>query len=394
MWFVFVASAMAKYDQHTKILLQAFDWDSISNRPSHMQYLTTQVTVWQQAGFTGVWLPPQAQSADPQGYLPSEWYQNIADQSLRQLLNGLSNSNIMPIADVVVNHRCGSSIDPCTGTYTSYQNPPMGNWAITSNDNLCNSNNLNCKSGCGCGKVDTGENNCYAPDLDHSNIKVQGLVIDYLKWLQSLGFAGFRFDEAKGYSGSFVFTFINSTNPLFRVGEYYDGDITKVLRWINETRGTSGAFDFPLYFPLKRSVNSNNYLEMRDVGLISWNSTQATTFVDNHDTARNSPFGDDSATILGNVFILTHPGIPCVFWKHWMNLNIRNTITQLMSIRVKAGVTEGSTYSILRAESGLYVAYISGSNYQLAVKLGSASWKPQSNFTFTSSGLNWQVWLF
>ncbi|KAJ3322276.1 Alpha-1,4-glucan:maltose-1-phosphate maltosyltransferase [Boothiomyces sp. JEL0866] len=387
------ASVVAKYDQQTKIILQAFDWDSIGNRPSHMQHLTTQVNTWQQAGFTGVWLPPQAQSADPQGYLPGEWYQNVADQSLRQLLVQLSNSNIMPIADVVVNHRCGSTVDPCTGSYTSFQNPPMGNWAITSNDKVCNGNSLNCKPGCGCGSADTGENNCYAPDLDHTNPKVQNLVVDYLNWLKSLGFAGFRFDEAKGYSGTHVFDYISSTLPLFNVGEYYDGDITKVKQWINETRGIGGAFDFPLYFPLKRSVASNNYLEMKGAGLISWNSSLSTTFIDNHDTARNSPFGDDQATTLGNVFLLTHPGVPCIFWKHWMNLNTKNSITQLISLRVKAGITGNSAFSVDRAESGLYSAYITGSKYRIAVKLGSANWTPLGNYTIALNGVNWQVWI-
>jgi hypothetical protein len=47
------------------------------------------------------------------------------------------------------------------------------------------------------------------------------------------------------------------------------------------------------------------------------------TFIENHDTepvrdGGNKRFPDDKV-MQGYVYILTHPGIPCVFWRHFFD---------------------------------------------------------------------------
>lgn len=92
----------------------------------------------------------------------------------------------------------------------------MGNWAIVADDYKCNSGDRFCPGDCGCGNFDTGDNFCPSPDLDHTNDgvrnarsvarpaaepvsgQVRRLVKEYLHWLKSVGFKGWRFDMAIG----------------------------------------------------------------------------------------------------------------------------------------------------------------------------------------------------
>lgn len=60
------------------------------------------------------------------------------------------------------------------------------------------------------------------------------------------------------------------------------------------------------------------------------------TFVDNHDTGstqKHWPFPSDHVGA-GYAYILTHPGIPCVFWDHYFTwgAELHNTIHTLASV--------------------------------------------------------------
>lgn len=76
-----------------------------------------------------------------------------------------------------------------------------------------------CPSNCTCGNPDTGENACYAPDIDHTNVRVQADVEMWLKWLrEDVGFQAFRFDNTKGYHAKYTAQYISASNPVFSVG--------------------------------------------------------------------------------------------------------------------------------------------------------------------------------
>ena len=44
----------------------------------------------------------------------------------------------------------------------------------------------------------------------------------------------------------------------------------------------------------------------------------------------------------GYAFILTHPGVPCVYWKHYFEWNRGNEIKALVKARKYAGIHSGS----------------------------------------------------
>ena len=118
--------------------------------------------------------------------MPQHWHQLVGEADLRILLKAASDAGIAPIADVVVNHRTAPNLsgDGCLDPpdWVGFEDPQMGPWAITSDDFKCEGGSKYCN--CDCGQADTGVNFCGAPDLDHSSLKVQDLVLEYLAFLK------------------------------------------------------------------------------------------------------------------------------------------------------------------------------------------------------------------
>ena len=74
----------------------------------------------------------------------------------------------------------------------------------------------------GRGANDTGDGYDVAPNIDHTNPRVQEGLKEYMKWLEDVGFEGFRFDYVKGYSGGILKSYIEGTQANYCVGEYWD----------------------------------------------------------------------------------------------------------------------------------------------------------------------------
>lgn len=74
---------------------------------------------------------------------------------------------------------------------------------------------------------------------------------------EEIGYDGWRLDFVRGFWGGYVKDYIDSTEPYFAVGEYWDslcytyGEMDhnqdahrqRIVDWINATNGTAGAFD-------------------------------------------------------------------------------------------------------------------------------------------------------
>ncbi|CAI5994072.1 unnamed protein product, partial [Closterium sp. NIES-65] len=99
---------------------------------------------------------------------------------------------------------------------------------------------------------------------------------------------------------------------------------------------------------------------------------------DNHSTGSSQqrwPFPSWEVT-LGYVYILTHPGVPCVFIDHLYEWNLKDPIQKLLVIRQRNGITSRSAIRIMTCSTQLYVARI-GTNVDddrlfrgVVVKLG------------------------
>jgi alpha-amylase len=101
-------------------------------------------------------------------------------------------------------------------------------------------------------------------------------------------------------------------------------------------------------------------------------------------------------------FILTHPGLPAIFWPDWQQPSANAAIEALIQLRATSGVGANSPKLVVEQGSGLYAAYI-GNNAAgsvaacegvLAVKLGpSLTWSPCGDgWVLRQHGNNFAVW--
>ena len=386
------------------VLLQGFHWNS--HRWGWWNIVNTKAADIQTAGFTMVWLPPASRAADSAGYLPSEWRNLDASRygtgtQLRTAIANLRGRGIKVIADVVVNHRVG------TTNWADFTTPAFASnaAAVTSNDEW----------GLGTGAWDIDEGYHAARDLDHTNASVQTQITSWLNWMKSTtnaGFDGWRYDYVKGFSPSYVGSYNTATAPYFSVGELWP-DITgdyyascssinyhrqKLMDWINATGDRSAAFDFTTKWQLQLAVDRTEYWRMGCIpGAIGWWPAMSVTFVDNHDTGPSPDGGQNhwpfpgSKVEQGYAYILTHPGTPTVYWPHYFDwgADLQNKIRTLMTIRRNQGVTSTSTISVQMADATRYAAIVNGN---LAMKIGPGSWSPGAGWALAASGNDWAVW--
>ncbi|WPT13856.1 Alpha-amylase isozyme 3A [Picochlorum sp. SENEW3] len=400
------------------IMVQAFGWDSCNHDGHWYSMVEKELSIMKSVQCTHVWLPPPSASVSKEGYLPTQYYDLSSRygnfDSLVSLNRALLDQGMAPIADVVINHRCADAQDE-NGVWNTFRDDiphpgariDWGPWAITCNDPDFN----------GKGSRDTGDDYGPSPDLDHSNPKVQEGIIDWLRWLRShVGFEGWRLDFVKGYDGESAKLYVSSTlqNGEFAVAEYWsdaawtDGYLEynqnamrqRVCDWLDEAE-YAAAFDFATKALLQEAVKNCEYDRMMDSegkapGLLGWWGERAVTFVDNHDTGSSQqhwPFPSEHV-MQGYAYILTHPGIPCIFWEHLMESSeMGKSLCRLAMLRKSSGIKATSELEILAAEKDMYVARIDG---KVMVKLGPrpdmGNLLPESGWELYCSGQDWAVW--
>ena len=345
----------ANYDG---VMLQGFYWNSYqASRWSNLEAQADDLAPY----FNLVWIPQSANcgSGNSMGYDDLYWFSNYNssfgnEAQLRSMIKTFKSKGIGTIADVVINHR--NTLESWTDfpvetykgvTYKMYStdichNDDGGktyNWANGQSPKISLSN-----------KYDSGDGWDGMRDLDHYSSNVQTVVKAYLDMLlNDFGYAGFRYDMVKGYDGRFTGIYNTATKPSYSVGEYWDGDVSKVTTWINATKvngtPTSAAFDFPIRYAVRDLIDSNWGTKAKD-GLISNASYRqyAVTFVENHDTEYRSsdkqqdPIRKD--TLAANAYILASCGTPCVFYKHWQAYP--TDIKKMINARHIAGITNTS----------------------------------------------------
>lgn len=399
------ATPPAQSGNSQAVLLQGFHWNSSSANPKWYNVLLGNVADLKGMGFTHVWFPPPSDSAASQGYLPRQLNNlNSAYGSSAELTNvvrAFTNNGIRAVADVVVNHRVGT-----TG-WSDFTNP---NWTLHS---IVPSDECNC----GLGNADTGVGFDGGRDLDHRNVgEVQNGIINWLNYtLKPVGFSGMRMDYVRGFGASYAGQYANAFGAEFCVGELWDNlDLNnidahrqQIMNWIDGTGASCGAFDFTSKGLLNDALANGNYWRLKDAsnkpaGTIGWWPAMSVTFVDNHDTGPSETCGNGQnhwsvpcgSVMQGYAYVLSHPGIPTVYYPHIYNWNLKTPIAALMAARRAAGVHSTSPVTIHTAVQGLYAATITGNTRQLAMKIGPNSWSPSgTGWTLQTSGSNYAVWI-
>ncbi|KAL8257896.1 hypothetical protein R6Q59_029937 [Mikania micrantha] len=420
-----------------EVLLQAFNWES--HKHDWWRNLERKVPDMAKSGITSAWLPPATHSFSREGYLPQNLYSLNSSYGsealLKTLLYKMKQHNIRPMADIVINHRVGTT-QGHGGKYNRYDGVPLS-WderAVTS-----------CTGGRG--NRSTGDNFHGVPNIDHTQDFVRKDIIGWLKWLRyTVGFQDFRFDFARGYcilhtdlsssffvhcfigylwlfnrlftdvacsySAKYVKEYVEGAKPIFCVGEYWDSCNYKgtyleynqdshrqrIINWIDSTGRLSTAFDFTTKGILQEAVKSQLW-RLRDAqgkppGVMGWWPSRAVTFLDNHDTGSTQghwPFPSNHV-MEGYAYILTHPGIPSIFYDHFYDWGsiMHDQIAKLIQIRKQQGINSRSSVRIIEAQANLYAAII---GEKLCMKIGSGSWCPTGpEWKLAAHGHQYAVW--
>ena len=397
----------ANYDG---VMLQGFYWDSFSD--SRWPKLESQADELAEF-FKLVWVPQSAYcGGNSMGYDDLYWFTNYNssfgnETQLRSMINTIKSKGIGTIADVVINHRktINDWVTFPTEVYKGVtykmestdicRNDDGGatlEWANKNGKSLSNNN-------------DTGEDWGGMRDLDHKSQNVQTIVKAYLKMLlNDLGYAGFRYDMTKGYAANYTGMYNADANVAYSVGEYWDGNQTTVKNWIDGTKVNgvvqSAAFDFPFRYVIRDAVNNNRWSNLgtsSNKGLCQETNYKryAVTFVENHDTQyrdannQNDPIRTNVEA--ANAYLLSMPGTPCVFLKHW--LDYKESIKQMIYVRQLAGVTNTSTsFNLANSQSAnYYVQRTVGSRGAILAAMGSTSYTIPATFVQVVSGTNYRL---
>lgn len=389
------------------VMLQGFYWDSYKGTDnSKWTTLTSQADELSES-FKVIWVPNSAKAASnpSMGYDPVYWFTNHnssfgTEAQLKTMISTFKEKGTDIIEDVVINHRSG---------LTNWTNFPKeqwrGTWYQLGPEHICKDDEVKDASGQAkpTGNYDTGEGFSGARDLDHTNTTVQENIKAYTTFLlEDLGYAGFRYDMVKGYAGKYTKTYNTASKPKYSVGEYWDGNYDAVAAWIEATGRQSAAFDYPLKYAINDAFASNDMSKLcwmangttpQPAGMIHCNYQQySVTFIDNHDTYRDSWNKFNGNIVAANAFIICSPGTPCIFLPHWQAY--KSEIKALIAARNAAGVHNQSAVTVLRHDKDCYMAEVTGSKAKLVVKIGNAQVAPNgyTNADIKATGTGYCVW--
>ena len=391
------------------VMLQGFYWDSFNETKwPKLESQTDELAEF----FKLVWIPQSGNcGGTSMGYDDLYWFTNYnssfgSETQLRSMINSFKSKGIGTIADVVVNHRKTIN-DWVTFPAETYKgvaynmvstdicrNDDGGatlTWANQNGKSLSNNN-------------DTGEDRGGMRDLDHKSANVQKIVKAYVKMLiDDLGYAGFRYDMVKGYSAEYTGMYNAYSGTEFSVGEYWDGNQAAVKNWVDGTKVNgvvqSAAFDFPFRYVIRDAANNNRWTNLASStkGLNMDNNYKrySVTFVENHDTqyrdANNQQDPIRSNVEAANAFLLSMPGTPCIFLKHWMDY--KESIKQMIYVRQLAELTNTSaSYNMANSAAQNYYAQRTvGNRGAVLVAMGNETYAIPASFVVVASGTNYRM---
>ncbi len=196
----------------------------------------------------------------------------------------------------------------------------------------------------------------FGNDLNTFSSTVQQRLKDWGYWMANqIGFDGFRLDFVRGFQESFVADWVKNLPLLngsqrFIVGEYWGADY-RIRDWVNNV-ATNGAdvdgFDFPLKFTLKDMTNGNgssfDMANLNHAGMVRNSAgnglpgTSIVTFLDNHDTGKESDKWVNKDFKMGYAYILTHEGRPIIFYPHYYGITQQDANNSSLTVTAPASL--------------------------------------------------------
>lgn len=389
------------------IMLQGFYWDSQDDKGYGNTRWTTLTGQASEIGsyFSLVWLPPSAESTGGLGYI-ARCYSNQncnlgSKQELQNLIGAFHTNGVRVIADIVINH-CGNRSSWCDfnsldfGTYGQFS--PQSSWVTSDDEGGCNTT----------ANKDDGQHEANygaARDWDHKNTNVQNMCKAYTKWMKNVMlYDGFRYDYCGGFHTSHINDYNSASKPYFSVMEYWYGDATHLKNRIDDAGKNTLTFDFALkYNTFRDGIYKKSYTKCLNGGLRGKGYAKyAVTFIDNHDTFNRqngnepnekgdgSSINDKSLMMRCNAYLLSMPGVPCVFYPHWVKY--KSEIKKMIDARRAAGVHSESALDE-EAAKDWYRATIYGKHGNIRLLLGTAAEDSQpEGYTLVLKGTDYAMY--
>ena len=399
------------------VMLQAFYWNSTSGsagagggngygRTKWIDFLNgnngssaEEIGKW----FDLIWIP-SVSAGSGLGYHPSDYSSLNSDrgtkEKLVQMIDVIHQNGGRVVADIVINH--GDAKSGWCGYVNGYNFGTYGKF-VPDGSYICNTDEVNNAAsgapaecvGFATGGADDGygdeANYAASRDWDHTNANVRNMFKAYLKWLRNdVKIDGFRYDYCKGYHNSHINDYNQASKPYFSVMEYWDGNVNTLQSRLADAGWNTTTFDFATkYTAFNNGIASDYYQGLKGAGLPGAGKARyAVTFVDSHDSFQrdnNELCGEGNSMSLCrdkvlqcNAYMLSMPGVPCVFWPHWVTF--KDEIKAMINARYKAGVHSESSVSD-EAGDGFYKATITGTNGSIRLLLG-----PNSGYNTTPQG--------
>ena len=382
--------------EYPGVMLQGFYWDSYAD--TKWTNLKSQADELSQF-FNLIWVPNSAYAnseSNNMGYHPVYWFDHKSafgsEAELRSMIDAFKDKKVGIIEDVVINHRASVNSDWLNFPEETYKEVK---YRLTAAD-ICNDDESKDNGFTPTGAADTGDKYPGARDLDHTGANVQKNVNAYLDFLlNDLGYVGFRYDYAKGFSAKYFGQYNKTAQPQFSVGEVWDNKTT-IVNWINGTKqdGTimSAAFDFPMKYNINKAFSNSNWELLNGEALANDAdyARYAVTFVDNHDTYR-----DDNAlknnVCAANAYILTMPGTPCLFLPHWKDY--KGSLKRLIAARKAVGINNQSTILNASVEGAGYVLKVQGTKGTAMLILGGSTGVSTTGFQLVTEGRKYKLYV-
>ena len=396
------------------VMLQGFYWDSNQDkyygctRWWNLEKEADEISSY----FDLVWLPPSALSTGGVGYIPKQYSNQNGDwgneEELRTLIRKLHDGGAKVVADMVVNH-----IDSKDGWCAFYEQDfgPYGKFQLDASY-MCYGDEMNWDDGARDCRPTGGYDDGYgdemnygaARDLAHDNEKVREMCRAYAKWMiDIMGYDGFRYDYCKGFHMSHVDDYNANAGVYFSVIEYYDGNRDVLWDRIKDANENTLAFDFGMKFNvLNDGIAQFNYAKCKSpncligMGKGKW----AVNFIDNHDTferGNGCDFGRDAMSdamrdrlLQANAFILSMPGVPCLFYPHWKKYSAE--LKPMILARKAVGVHSESAVSDEIIGNG-YRAVVTGTKGSLILELGDACSSQSWGYSEVAAGPGYKMYI-
>lgn len=362
--------------KNNETMLQSFEWYTADDG-SFWKQMEVSAPSFSSLGFTMIWLPPACKAQggshdvgygiydlydlgefDQKGTVRTKYGTR---QEYLRAVRALQDCGLSVISDIVLNQKMGAdemeeicSVESDGGDRNRNTGRPVTIRAWTKFtfpgrkgkyddfiwDHTCfDGTDYDAMTGKGgiyrfCGKqwdsgVDSENGNfdyLMGCDLDMNSAAVRAQLLKWGRWyLDTTGTDGFRLDAVKHISSSFYLEWIrrmreHAGRRLFVVGEYWNGDPERLLRYLEDTHGEMALFDVPLHFRFFDAGNASGTFDMRtifDGTVLQRKPEMAVTFVDNHDTQPSQALSSFVASWFKSLayalILLRKNGIPCVF---------------------------------------------------------------------------------